>query len=33
MYVVLNNNIKMPKIGFGTYIPTNKTEEAVLNAL
>ena len=33
-YYTLNNGVKMPKIGFGTYaIPPEKTEECVLNAI
>ena len=33
-YFVLNNGIKMPKLGYGVYqTPAEETKEAVLNAI
>ena len=33
-YFVLNNGIKMPKLGYGVYqTPVEETKEAVLNAI
>ncbi|CAK1253754.1 Aldo/keto reductase [Fructobacillus tropaeoli] len=33
-YSILNNNVKMPKLGFGVYqIPESETKEAVLHAI
>ena len=33
-YVTLNNGVKMPKVGFGTYqIPPEETEKAVAEAI
>ncbi len=33
-FVVLNNGVRMPRVGLGVYaIPVNQTKDAVLTAL